>query len=46
LLKLLKGEEILNSLSEFIDRNEVTIILPEIIISEFDRNKEKNHGKK
>lgn len=39
--KTSKGEEILNLLSEFIDNNEVTIILPEIIISEFDRNKDR-----
>lgn len=39
--KTSKGEEILNLLSEFIDRNEAIIILPEIIISEFDRNKER-----
>lgn len=39
--KTSKGEEILNLLSEFIDRNEVIIILPEIIISEFERNKER-----
>lgn len=37
--KTSKGEEILNLLSEFIDRNEAIIILPEIIISEFARNK-------
>ena len=36
-----KGEEILNLLSEFIDRKEVTIVFPEIIISEFDRNKDR-----
>jgi len=39
--KTSKGEEILNLLSEFIERNEAIIILPEIIISEFDRNKER-----
>lgn len=36
-----KGEEILNLLSEFIGRNEVAIIIPEIVISEFDRNKDR-----
>ncbi|WP_412464554.1 PIN domain-containing protein [Flavobacterium mekongense] len=39
--KTSKGEEILNLLSEFIEANEVAIILPEIIISEFDRNKKR-----
>ena len=39
--KTSKGEEILNLLFEFIERNEAIIILPEIIISEFDRNKER-----
>ena len=39
--KTSKGEEILNLLSEFIDNKEVSIILPEIIISEFDRNKDR-----
>lgn len=39
--KTTKGEEILNLLSEFIDNNEVTIVIPEIIISEFDRNKDR-----
>lgn len=39
--KTSKGEEILNLLSEFIEQNEVELILPEIIISEFERNKER-----
>ncbi|MCO6175632.1 PIN domain-containing protein [Flavobacterium sp. NRK F10] len=39
--KTSKGEEILNLLSEFIEREEVKIVLPEIVISEFDRNKER-----
>jgi len=39
--KTTKGEEILNLLSEFIDNKEVTIVIPEIIISEFDRNKDR-----
>lgn len=39
--KTSKGEEILNLLHKFIEANEVTIILPEIIVSEFDRNKER-----
>lgn len=39
--KTSKGEEILNLLSEFIEREEVTILLPEIIISEFDKNKQR-----
>jgi hypothetical protein len=39
--KTSKGEEILSLLSEFIDNKEIEIIVPEIIISEFDRNKER-----
>jgi hypothetical protein len=39
--KTTKGEEILNLLSEFIDSDEVAIVVPEIIISEFDRNKDR-----
>jgi predicted nucleic acid-binding protein len=39
--KTSKGEEILNLLSEFIDNKEIEILLPEIIISEFDRNKDR-----
>ena len=39
--KTSKGEEILNLLSEFIDNKEIEIILPEIIITEFDRNKDR-----
>src|SRR5690606_31413 len=39
--KTTKGEEILNLLSEFIDNTEATIVIPEIIISEFDRNKDR-----
>lgn len=34
-------EEILSLLSEFIDNKEIKIIVPEIIISEFARNKER-----
>ncbi|UPT68883.1 MAG: PIN domain-containing protein [Sphingobacteriales bacterium JAD_PAG50586_3] len=39
--KTSKGEKILDLLQEFIKRNEVSLILPEIIIDEFDRNKER-----
>jgi len=39
--KTSKGEEVLNLLSEFIERGEVSLILPEIIITEFDRNKDR-----
>lgn len=39
--KTSKGEEILNLLFEFIDNKEIEILLPEIIISEFDRNKDR-----
>jgi hypothetical protein len=39
--KTSKGEDILNLLSEFLERGEVSLLLPEIIISEFDRNKER-----
>ena len=39
--KTAKGEEILNLLSEFIERGEVTLILPEIIIAELVRNKDR-----
>ena len=39
--KTTKGEELLNLRSEFIERQEVTIILPEIVITEFDRNKDR-----
>jgi hypothetical protein len=39
--KTSKGEEILSLLSEFIDNKEIEIIVPEIIISEFARNKER-----
>jgi hypothetical protein len=37
--KTVKGEEVLNLLSEFIERGEVGLILPKIIITEFDKNK-------
>lgn len=39
--KTSKGEEILNLLTEFIDNKVVEILLPEIIVSEFDRNKDR-----
>ena len=39
--KTSKGEEILNLLSEFISQNKVQLILPEIVFSEFERNKER-----
>ncbi|MFD2938489.1 PIN domain-containing protein [Flavobacterium sp.] len=41
LAKTLKGEETLNLLCEFLDQGEVTLILPQIILAEFDRNKER-----
>ncbi len=39
--KTSKGEEVLNLLSEFIERGEVSLIFPEIIITEFGRNKDR-----
>src|SRR4051812_11939316 len=39
--KTAKGEEVLNLLSEFIERGETILIIPEIIITEFDRNKDR-----
>jgi hypothetical protein len=39
--KTAKGEKILNLLLEFIERNEVSVILPETIIAEFERNKDR-----
>lgn len=39
--KTSKGEDILNLLDEFIRNDEVSIVLPKIIIEEFDRNKER-----
>lgn len=39
--KTSRGEEILNLLTNFIDNKEVEILLPEIIISEFERNKDR-----
>lgn len=41
LAKTSKGEETLNLLSEFLEQGEVSLILPEIIFSEFERNKER-----
>lgn len=48
LAKSNSGEKILNLIEEFIKEEEVILIVPEIIITEFDRNKErivKNAGK-
>ena len=39
--KTSKGEEIFNLLSEFINRGEVTLLLPEIVVTEFARNKDR-----
>jgi len=39
--KTSKGETVLDLLEEFLNREEVSLICPEIIISEFDRNKER-----
>ena len=39
--KTTKGEKILDLLSEFIKREEISLICPDIIISEFDRNKDR-----
>ncbi len=39
--KTTKGEKVLNLLVSFIEREDVSLILPEIIIQEFDRNKER-----
>jgi len=39
--KTSKGEEILNLLNEFIERNEVSLLFPEIVVDEFNRNKER-----
>ncbi len=39
--KTSKGEDVLNLLTEFINREEVALILPTIIIAEFDRNKDR-----
>ena len=36
-----KGEKILNLLEEFIKQNEVTLIIPALIITEFNRNKQR-----
>ncbi|MFV8345151.1 PIN domain-containing protein [Flavobacterium sp. ZB4P13] len=36
-----KGEKILNLLEEFIKQEEITILLPDIVISEFNRNKDR-----
>ena len=46
--KTTKGERILDLLTEFLEREEITLIIPEIILQEFDRNKERaitNAGK-
>jgi len=41
LAKTSKGEETLNLLSEFVEQGEVSLILPQIIFFEFERNKER-----
>lgn len=41
LAKTSKGERILSLLEEFIKMDEVSLVIPEIIITEFDRNKER-----
>ncbi|HKR03832.1 MAG TPA: PIN domain-containing protein [Bacteroidia bacterium] len=41
LAKTANGEKLLSLLEEFIKEEEVSLIIPEIIISEFDRNKER-----
>lgn len=41
LAKTSNGEKILNLLEEFIKEDEVSLIIPEIIITEFNRNKER-----
>ncbi|WP_299160922.1 PIN domain-containing protein [uncultured Tenacibaculum sp.] len=39
--KTTKGEKVLDLLYEFIERDEVALIIPEIITQEFDRNKDR-----
>lgn len=41
LAKTVKGEEILTLLERFIEEDKATLILPEIIIQEFNRNKDR-----
>lgn len=41
LAKTSKGEETLNLLSKFIELGEVSLLLPQIVLSEFERNKER-----
>jgi len=41
LAKTSKGERILSLLEEFIKMDEASLVIPEIIITEFDRNKER-----
>lgn len=41
LAKTTKGENVLDLLNEFIERNEISLICPDIIISEFYRNKDR-----
>lgn len=36
-----KGEKIINLLEEFIKENEISLLIPEIILSEFNRNKDR-----
>lgn len=39
--KITKGDKVLGLLEEFLDKEEVSLICPEIIISEFNRNKDR-----
>lgn len=46
--KITKGDKVLGLLEEFLEKEEVALICPEIILSEFDRNKDRivtNAGK-
>ena len=36
-----KGEKLLNLLEKFIEENEISLIIPDIILTEFERNKER-----
>jgi len=48
LAKNIEGEKLIDLLSEFLSQNEVSLIVPEIIISEFNRNRDRvisNAGK-
>jgi len=39
--KTAKGEKVLDLLIEFIEREEIKLLLPEIVVTEFERNKER-----